>query len=92
MIKLAFAVFDSATQAYLPCFFCYTIEEAIRTFRHSCADPQTPFFQFPDDYTLFHIGQYDMKAGRLQGLDTPHSLGLALTFLPRESANAPSAE
>lgn len=86
-----FTVFDSAAKRYLPPFTAQTVEVAIRRFRESLKDPQHVFARFPEDYTLFHIGSFDAEKGLLIPLVTPHSLGVALSFLPPlrlEASNA----
>lgn len=89
MIQLVFAVFDGATKAYMQPFFCNTIEEAMRSFRTICNDPSTTLNQYPGDYTLFQLGEYDQKTGVITSLPTPHSLGLALTYIrEKDGSNA----
>lgn len=83
MTLQCFSVFDSAAGAFLRPFWAETIEMAIRTFRQIVQDPEHQFGQFPEDYTLFHLGSVDQKTGELETLATPHSLGLAVTFLPQ---------
>lgn len=82
MIDQIFSVFDSAANAFMPPFFAGRIEEAIRAFRHQVANADSPFAKFPEDYTLFHIGSFDKTSALVQPLDTPHPLGLAISFLP----------
>lgn len=84
MTRMMFSVFDSATNQYLEPFFAHTIEEAIRSFRVVLSKPDHPFARFPDDYTLFQLGSIDLSNGTMHPLKTPHSLGLALTFLPKQ--------
>lgn len=84
MIRLVFSVFDNATKGFMLPFYANSIEEAIRSFRLLLRD-DNPISQFPDDYTLFHVGQFDEKTGLHTSLETPHSLGLALSFVPTET-------
>lgn len=82
MTKQVFSVFDSATKLFLDPFFAQTIEEALRRFRATVNHPEaTNINEYPEDYTLFHLGEYDLESGELRPLSTPHSLGLAVTFL-----------
>lgn len=87
-----FTVYDSAARRYMEPFFAETIEVACRMFRALCSKPEHQFNKFPEDYVLFHIGSYSGESGMLVPLEAPHSLGVALTFLPRgpqlEVANA----
>lgn len=78
-----FTVFDSAAKLYLEPFFAETVEVACRMFRQIVNKEGHQFNKFPEDYTLFHIGAFDPVTGAVQKLDTPHSLGVALTFVDR---------
>jgi len=78
-----FTVYDSAARRYLEPFFAETIEVACRMFRSLVNKDGHQFARFPEDYTLFHLGDFDGETGRISGLDTPHSLGVAITFVAR---------
>lgn len=88
MTEEMFTVYDSAAKRYLQPFFAETIEVAMRMFKSLVAKEGHQFAKFPEDYTLFHIGTYDAVCGRVFPLDTPHSLGVALTFLNRPQVEA----
>lgn len=87
MTELAFTVYDSAAKAFLEPFFAPTIESAMRSFREVVNREGHQFNRFPEDYTLFHCGEFSQETGRFTAI-TPHSLGVALTFL----ATTPSLE
>jgi len=78
-----FTVYDAAARRYLEPFFAETIEVACRMFRTLVNKDGHLFARFPEDYTLFHLGEYDMETGYLHALETPHSLGVAITFVAR---------
>jgi len=80
-----FTVYDSAARKYLEPFFAETVEVACRMFRALVNKEGHQFARFPEDYTLFHLGEYDAETGYIVPLDTPHSLGVALTFVARPS-------
>lgn len=55
-----FTVYDSKAESYLPPFFLPQIAQAKRSFANCCKDKENHAFgQNPQDYTLFHLGQYD---------------------------------
>lgn len=83
-----FTVYDSAAKRFLEPFSADTIEVAIRMFRALVSKPEHSFARFPEDYTLFHIGAFHGELGMLIPLDTPHSLGVAVTYLPRVKLEA----
>jgi len=101
MQLLAFSVYDSKAESFLPPFFLHNIALAIRSFTQACNDPTHAFARFPEDYTLFHVGSFQSAAepnqppaGTLTQLATPLSLGLATqhiqTAFPRTESTDPS--
>lgn len=80
-----FAVYDAAAGAYMEPFCAPTAEMAIRGFREACNAKGKPFNTFPEDFTLFQLGEFDQSTGKLLGLTAPHSLGVALTYIERYS-------
>lgn len=88
MIEL-FSVYDSAVKRFLDPFVAQTVEAAIRRFRYTVNQPKSDFGTFPEDYTLFHIGSFNPETGVLESNATPHSLGLALSFV---ESSAPTQE
>lgn len=81
MTEELFTVYDTAAHRFLSPFAAPTLEVAIRQFRSVVNQPGHQFNTFPEDYTLFHVGSFDPENGLLDPLDTPHSLGIAVTFL-----------
>lgn len=75
-----FSVYDSAADAFLQPFFAPTVEFAVREFRRAVNEEGHQFNQYPDDYTLFHIGEFDQSSGALAGA-APRSLGIAITMM-----------
>lgn len=75
----AFTVYDSKVEAYLRPFFMHTDAEAIRAFKDTVNDGQSPFCKHPEDFTLFAIGHFDESDGHLAST-VPVSLGLAMNF------------
>ena len=65
MKQLAFAIYDSASEAYMRPFFMNTIGQAIRQFEDLAVDQEHPIGQHPQDYSLFQIGSYTDHDGVL---------------------------
>lgn len=82
MTEMVFTVFDSSANAFLRPFFSPTIETAIRSFREIVNQEGHQFNKFPEDFTLYHVGEFDQTKGELKG-SGPVSLGLAITFVTR---------
>lgn len=74
------SVYDSQLELYSKPFFMQTRGTALRSWADSVNDPQSPFHQHPDDYTLFEIAEYDEETGRFENYATPVSLGVAIEF------------
>lgn len=83
MIKFLFSVYDSAAGMYLAPFDAPSLEFAIREFRRAANDPGHQFNRFPEDYTLFYIGDFDGSSGTLESKE-PTSLGVAITLIERK--------
>lgn len=77
-----FAVHDAKAEAFLEPFFAMTRGQAVRQFVDSVNNPQHGFAKHPEDYVLFHIGEYDVASGKLSSLERgPHPLGNGVEFL-----------
>ncbi len=74
MIHKIYCIRDAKAEAYLPPFFLPQHGMATRVFTDMCNDTTHQFGAHPEDYTLWHIGQYDDSTGIL----TPESPHLAL--------------
>jgi hypothetical protein len=75
-----FTVYDNAAQRYLDPFTAPTIEFALREFRRLVNTAGHNFNVYPDDYTLFLIGQFDPHTGTIDPAH-PQSLGVAITMI-----------
>lgn len=73
-----YAVHDSKAEAYMNPFFLQNDAMAIRGFSDA-ANSDSPIAKHPEDYTLFHIGEYSEAKGEIIP-STPRSLGNAVEF------------
>ena len=82
MTQLLFSVYDSAADLFLPTWHASNIEVALRRFRKTVNTPAegNPINEYPEDYTLFHVGEFNQETGEVISLATPHSLGVAVIF------------
>lgn len=79
------AVRDSKLDAFMQPFFVKSIGVAVRSFADEVNRKDSPMFQHPEDYELYHIGYYFEDTGLLGPLDIPKSIVLASTvFAPRD--------
>lgn len=73
-----FAVYDASTQMYAQPNFLASTLVAKRMWPEAANDPNTQIGKYPQDFTLFHLGEYDDETGKFTNLHTPVSLGTAL--------------
>lgn len=72
-----FTIYDSKAEAYLQPFFSINIETAKREFtKHINGD--TPFNEFPEDYALFYLGDFDQEEGKFTLQITPQHVSNAV--------------
>lgn len=83
-----FCVFDSKSEAFTLPFFKTTKGEAVRDFGDAVNDPKSPWFRHPEDFTLFHVGEFDDQSATVASLKTPVSLGLASEYVHEPVAQA----
>lgn len=81
MISKVFTLYDSKAEVYLSPFLFGNKGEAIRAFTESLKNDQTPMSKYPQDFTLFMLGEYDNSSGAFM-CGAPVSLGNGLEFLP----------
>lgn len=80
MLHKLVSIYDSKAQVYSPTIAFPTLGMAERSFTDAVNDPQSSYNKHPEDYTLFHVGEFDDSTGQTTNLETPFSLGVALTF------------
>lgn len=82
----AYCIYDSAAQAFNTPFFQQNDGLAIRAFQGLVnADDKNNVSEYPEQFTLFKIGEYDDQDGKIKGTD-PVSLGVGITYkIPKES-------
>lgn len=80
-----FCIWDSAAKRFLTPFFAPTVEFAIREFRAAVNKPGHQFNQYPEDYTLFHVGTWYAETAEFN-THSPHSLGVAITYVEKKLA------
>lgn len=81
MQRKAYSIRDSKSEVYNTPFFQQSNAEAIRSFDKLVKDQSSMVAQYPDDYDLYLIGDYDDQTGTIQGLDTPLHIQKAVHLL-----------
>lgn len=91
MISNIYAIYDSKAAAYLQPFFCSNHALAFRNLERACKNPQSPFAEFPADFTLFCLGTIEDVSGVLAPYKAAESLGTLLQFMSQPSSQVGSA-
>ena len=81
MLQQIFTVYDSKAEMYLTPFYQNTVNQARRVFSDIINNHEHQFSKNPEDYTLFHLGEYNDKSAQFNMLDTPASLQLGLEIV-----------
>ena len=59
-----YAVYDDKAKLYLQPFFLRSTPEAVRAFGDLCNNPDHPFSAHPEDYSLWHFGEWKEESGQ----------------------------
>jgi len=81
MIHSIFSIHDAKAHAFLPPFILPRVEMAKRVFGDCVNSKDHQFSQHPEDYTLFHMGNFDDETGEIHPKSTPTSLGLGVQYV-----------
>lgn len=57
-----------------------TIGEMVRIVEDEVNSENSMLAKHPEDYTLFHVGEYDRNEGQFKQLPQPISLGVLVNF------------
>lgn len=71
MILKVFAIHDAKTEAYMQPFFMLNKGSALRAVTETLSDPKHSFAKYPEDFTLFELGEYDDSNGKMLPHNTP---------------------
>ncbi|QXP08193.1 MAG: nonstructural protein [Arizlama microvirus] len=75
-----FALFDKKAIAFMPPFFYQQKGEALRAFSELANDGKSSPSKYPEDFSLFHLGEYDDQKGVISPKNPPVHVEEALTL------------
>jgi len=75
-----YTIRDSKGEFYGPPFFQKTHGEAERSFHTLVNDPKSNVNTYPEDFDLYHLGEYDDQTGKIRPLDTPSHIIKAIAL------------
>jgi len=85
MIKKMYSIRDAKAEAFHNPFFKVTHGEAERDFATAVNDEKTTLNQYPDDFDLYYLGEYNDNSGKLTSLDTPQHVVKAVQLLKKKT-------
>lgn len=85
MIKQIYSIYDSKAEVYSPTFTANNNGDAIRAFQNDIQKGQSMLATNPEDFTLFHLGEWDDEKGKYIMVDAPLALGRAIEYTNKES-------
>lgn len=78
-----FAVMDKKVASYQNPFFALANGQAMRSFGDSVQAKDSPLSMHPEDYELYHIGDFDQISGELMQEGTGNYLCRGLDFVEK---------
>lgn len=78
-----FSVYDSKSESYCKPIFAEARGLALRSFSEAAAKDDTEIGKYPSDFTLFELGDFDVRTAKFELHTTPVSLGVALEFISK---------
>lgn len=86
MIKMQiFTVKDIKSETYTNPFVSPAVGSAVRGFQDELKNPDSAIGAHPDDYVLYHLGEYDTRTGIIVLNDAPLNLGSAAQNAPSQT-------
>lgn len=81
MKMFIFAVYDCKAEAYMTPFFMQSRGTAVRSFTEVSFRKDNAFSKYPEDFTLFLVGEWEDSHSRFDVYNTPISLGTGLELI-----------
>lgn len=80
MIQKMFSIRDGKAETFYPPFFKPSHGEAERDIRTATNDPKSVLSQYPEDFDLYYLGEFDTNTGKFNAKDTPEHLFKLIQF------------
>lgn len=83
MILHIFSIRDSAASSYGRPFFLPSVGVALRTFGDEVnrADLNNPMYQHPEDFELFHLGEFNDESAEFSVFKIPEQIARAKDYV-----------
>lgn len=83
--KKIFTIYDSKVEAYAMPWYAHTEGEAIRSFQEAVNDQNSAYAKYPEDFTLFLIGEFSENDAKLTAYDAKKSIINAMELTKKEN-------
>ena len=80
MVLKIFAIRDQKAEVYNTPFYQHSHGEAERNFKTLVNDGKSTVSQYPEDFDLYYLGDYDDNTGLVKSLDTPQHIVKAIAL------------
>lgn len=88
-----YSFFDSAASAFMKPFYVHGDGEAVRIFQSAInADDKNNMSLYPQQFTLFKLGEFDDKNASFKLLDAPLSIALGVELVEKPKTLEEGAE
>lgn len=84
MTLKCYSIRDAKGEVFNNPFYKKTHGEAERDFHQLCKDEKSFPGQYPEDYDLYYLGEYDDQTGLFQSLPTPQHIIKAVQVKNRQ--------
>lgn len=84
-----YSIRDSKSEVFNTPFYQKSHGEAERNFRTLVNDGKSTINQYPEDFDLYYLGDYDDNTGKIQVLETPQHIIKAVQL---KQQNVPKLE
>lgn len=81
MIQDIFTVYDNKSKTFCTPFFAENISTAIRSFRYAANHNDTDIGRYPEDFSLYQLGNFDNSNGSIELLKEPFLIAQAFGLI-----------
>lgn len=76
-----YTIKDEKALTFLFPFYCQNTTEAVRSFQMSAENPKTSINRWPQEFSLYYLGQFDQTNAKFTMLETPEHVCSAVSVL-----------
>lgn len=74
---------DQASASYATPWFSVSLGTALREFEQGITHPDTVYFQYPEHFSMYHLGTFDEVDGKFELFTEPQFVAKAVEFVER---------